>query len=250
MQARLYAIPASNATMTAQLALERKQIPFERIDQLPVLHRIAMRLRGFEGSTVPGVIVDGRKVHGSSSILRALDELVPEPRLYPADPEALAAVQEAVSWGEHMYQRTARNLLPYSLLRRPEAVASLLQGASMPLPTQLVVRVSKPAIWLNAQIFSSKEDTVRFRLSELPGMIDRVDELIADGVLNADEPGAADLMIAPTTRAFLWWEDLRPLLEGRPAAQHARRLAPRFDAEIPPVLPPHIASVGSAPSSR
>lgn len=237
MQARLYAIPASNASMTAHLALERKQIPFERIDQLPVLHRIAMRARGFDGGTVPGVIVDGRRVHGSSSILRALDEFVTEPRLYPADPKARAAVEEAVSWGEHVYQRTARNLLPYSLLRRPEAVASLLEGASMPLPTQLVVWVSKPALWINSQIFSSKEPTVRLRLSELPGMLDRVDELISQGVLYADEPGAADLMIAPTTRAFLWWEDLRPLLEGRPAAEHARRLAPGFDAEIPLVLP-------------
>jgi glutathione S-transferase len=237
MRARLYAIPASNAAMTAQLALERKQIPFQRIDQLPLLHRIAMRVRGFEGSTVPGVVMDGRKVHGSSSILRALDDLVPEPRLYPTDPATRAAVAEAVSWGEHVYQRTARNFLPYSLLRRPDAVASLLEGASMPLPTPLVVRVSKPAIWINSQIFSSKEATVRLRLSELPGMLDRVDELISQGVLNADEPGAADLMIAPTTRTFLWWEDLRPLLEGRPAAEHARRLAPGFDAEIPPVLP-------------
>ena len=68
-------------------------------------------------------------------------------------------------------------------------------------------------------------------------MFDHVDELIATGVLNAEEPGAADLMIAPSTCALLWWEELRPLLEGRPAADHARRVVPRFPGEIPPVFP-------------
>jgi glutathione S-transferase len=109
-----------------------------------VLHRIAMRVRGFEG-TVPGVVVDGRKVHGSSAILRALDDLVPEPRLYPTDPAGRAAVAEAVSWGERVYQRN---------------------------------------------------------------------ELISQGVLNADEPGAADLKIAPTTRAL-------PVVGGSPPAARA-----------------------------
>jgi glutathione S-transferase len=116
--ARLYAIPASNAVLAAQLGLERKGIPYRRIDQLPVLHRITMRMRGFDGTTVPGLIVDGRKIHGSRAILRALDELGPEPRL-----------------------------------------------------------------------------------------------------------------------ALLWWEDLRPVLEGRPAANHAMALAPRSPGQIPPVFP-------------
>lgn len=237
MQATLYGIPASNAVLTAQLALDRKQIPYRRVDQLPVLHRITMRVRGFERSTVPGLAIDGRKIHGSTAILRTLDELAPEPRLYPEDPQRRPAVEEEVAWGEHVYQRTLRYLLPYSLLRRPRAVASVLKGARMSLPTGLVVAVSKPAVYVNSLIQSSNAVTVRQKLGELPGMFDHVDELIERGVLNADEPGAADMMIAPTTRAFLWFEDLRPALDGRPAAEHARRLAPRFDAVIPLVLP-------------
>jgi hypothetical protein len=34
------------------------------------------------------------------------------------------------------------------------------------------------------------------------------------------------------------WEDLRPLIEGRPAAEHARRLVPHYPGAIPPVFPP------------
>jgi glutathione S-transferase len=237
MQAKLYGIPASNAVLTAQLALERKQIPYRRIDQLPVLHRITMRLRGFEGSTVPGIALDGRKVHGSAAILRMLDEAAPEPRLYPEDPERRATVDEAVEWGERIYQRTVRYLLPYSLLRRPGAVPTLLSGSRLSLPTGIVLRLAKPSVYVNSLINASNESTVRQKLGELRGMFDHVDELIGSGVLDAARPGAADLMIAPSTRAFLWWDDLRPALEGRPAAEHARHLAPNFEGEIPPVFP-------------
>jgi glutathione S-transferase len=238
MQVKLYAIPASNAVMAAQLALERKGIPYKRVDQLPVLHRITMRLRGFEGSTVPGMAVNGRKVHGSRAIMRTLDELEPDPRLYPEDADQRAKVEEAVAWGEHVYQRAFRFLLPYSLLRRPEAVAEVLSDAQMSVPTSLVVRISKPAIYTNSLLNSSNDSAVRSTLANLPGMLDRVDALIGEAILNAEEPGAADAMIAPTTRALLWWEDLQPLIEGRPAAEHARRLVPHYPGAIPPVFPP------------
>jgi glutathione S-transferase len=238
MQVKLYAIPASNAVMAAQLALERKGIPYKRVDQLPVLHRITMRLRGFEGSTVPGLVVNGRKVHGSRAIMRTLDELSDEPCLYPEDAGQRAKVEEAVAWGEDVYQRAFRFLLPYSLLRRPEAVAEVLSDAQMLVPTGIVVRISKPALYANSLLNSSNESAVRSTLARLPGMLDRVDALIGEGILDAEEPGAADAMIAPTTRAWLWWEDLRPLIEGRPAAEHARRLLPHYPGAIPPVLPP------------
>jgi glutathione S-transferase len=106
------------------------------------------------------------------------------------------------------------------------------------LPTAVAVRTAKPTIFLNAQLNSSNEVSVRRKLAELPAMFDHVDALIEDGVLNGDEPGAADLMIAPSTRAFLWWDDIRPVLEDRPAAEHARRVVPRYPGQIPSVFPP------------
>jgi glutathione S-transferase len=238
VQARLYAIPASNAVLTAQLALERKRIPFRRIDQTPVLHRILMRIRGFKGSTVPGLVIEGRKVHGSRAILEALDAVKPEPRLFPEDPAARAEVGNALAWGEDVYQRSVRTLLPYSLLRSSwQTIATILEDSLLITPTSVMARTGKPAVFINSLLNGSNEDSVCRCLSELPAMLDLVDELIAKGVLNADEPGAADVMIAPTTRAFMWWEQLRPLVDGRPAAEHARRVAPRFPGDIPAVLP-------------
>ena len=37
--------------------------------------------------TVPALRIDGEKVQGSRAIMRRLDELVPEPPLFPSDPD-------------------------------------------------------------------------------------------------------------------------------------------------------------------
>ena len=235
---KLYGIPASNAVLTVQLALEHKGIEYRRVDLLPVLHRIGMPLRRFGGLTVPGIVIDDRKVHGSIASLRALDELRTGPPLFPADPLRRREVESAVSWGEESYQPLVRRLLPYSLLRHPKAVGSVLEDAHMIVPGGLVARVARPAVFANSRIHRSNEPHVRRLLGDLPPMLDRVDAWIASGMLDADDPGAADFMIAPSTRALMWFEDLRPVVDGRPAGEHALRLAPGYRGSIPPVFPP------------
>jgi glutathione S-transferase len=128
--------------------------------------------------------------------------------------------------------------LPYSLLRRPSAVGSLLEGSRTIIPPGVLARIAGPAIFANSRIHRSNEQGIRKMLADLPGMLDRVDAWIASGLLNADDPGAADFMIAPSTRALMWFEDLRPVVEGRPAAGHAMRIAPRYSGDIPAVFPP------------
>jgi glutathione S-transferase len=234
---KLYGIPASNAVLTVQLALEHKGIDYRRVDLLPVFHRIGMPLRRFGGVTVPGIVIDGRRVHGSLASLRALDELRTGPPLFPADPLRRREVENAVGWGEENYQPIARRLLPYSLLRRPRAVGSLLADSRTLIPASVLSKTAAPALFANSRIHHSNADHVRRMLGELPPMLDRVDAWIAAGLLDADDPGAADFVIAPTTRALMWFEDLRPAIEGRPAAEHALRIAPRYPGAIPAVFP-------------
>src|SRR5689334_613464 len=234
---KLYGIPASNAVLTVQLALEHKSIEYRRVDLLPVIHRIGMPLRRFGGVTVPGIVIDGRRVHGSLASLRALDEQRTGPPLFPADPLRRREVENAVSWGEENYQPVTRRLLPYSLLRRPRAVSSLLQDSRTLIPASVLSKTAAPALFANSRIHHSNEDHVRRMLGELPAMLDLVDSWIGTGLLDADDPGAADFMIAPSTRALMWFEDLRPAIEGRPAAEHALRVAPRYAGAIPAVFP-------------
>jgi glutathione S-transferase len=92
-----------------------------------------------------------------------------------------------------------------------------------------------------ARYFAGKahadDATVREDLAALPRLLDRVDALIADGTIDAEPPNAADCQIGTSVRVFLAFDDLRPLVENRPAADLAFRLLPEYPGPVPPVLP-------------
>jgi len=56
--------------------------------------------------------------------------------------------------------------------------------------------------------------------------------LIADGTIGQDDPNAADFQIGTTVRVFLAFEDLAPLVEGRPAAALAKRILPEYPGPV------------------
>ncbi len=64
--------------------LELKGVEYELAEVLPGTQRMYLRLAGFRGGTVPALKLDGRRVQGSRSIARALEQLRPEPSLFPA----------------------------------------------------------------------------------------------------------------------------------------------------------------------
>src|SRR3954467_7038860 len=99
MDLKLYVIPGSHPCATVEAALDLKGLPYERVDLLPGLAAVAQLAR-FGRRTVPGLVGDSYQVSGSRLILRPLDGLRAEPRLYPGDP----AVDEAERWGDEDLQ--------------------------------------------------------------------------------------------------------------------------------------------------
>ena len=72
-------------------------------------------------------------------------------------------------------------------------------------------------------------------LAELPGHLDHVDALLADGTIGGERLNAADWQIGTTVRMLLAFEDVGALVAGRPAEAHARRVQPDYPA-IPAAL--------------
>ena len=68
-------------------------------------------------------------------------------------------------------------------------------------------------------------------------LLDKVDALIESGVVNGERPNAADFQIAPSIGLAMTPDDLRPLIEKRPAGDLARRFVPDYPGKMPPVLP-------------
>ena len=237
MRAKLYSLSLSHPSHAARLMLERKGIEYELVDELPGFHPLQLRLAGFRGGTVPALKIEGRRVQGSREIARALDEIQPEPRLLPLDPERRRAVVEAERWGEQVLQPVPRRMFRWGATRSQTVrrwVAADVVG--MPAPT-VMAAANLPVAWAMARKCGAGDDTVRADAASLPDLLDRVDRLIADGTIGGPEPNAADYQIAPTVRVLLAYEDLRPALEVRPAAELAMRLLPSYPEPIPSFLP-------------
>src|SRR3954467_1117071 len=174
MDLKLYVIPGSHPCATVEAALDLKGLPYERVDLLPGLSAL-MQLARFGRRTVPGLEVDGYKVSGSRLIMRTLDGLQPEPRLYTGDP----AVEEAERWGDADLQDAARAIIVYAMSKRPDAGDSFTAGANLPqLPAPVTTQATRA--WFGAELrfmLGGPSATERW-LGELPGMLDHVDALI------------------------------------------------------------------------
>jgi len=237
VHATLYSLKVSHPSVAVHLMLERKRID-HRIRQVsPGLHPLVVRLAGFPANTVPALTLDGDRIQGSTSISRALDELVPEPPLFPADPERRRAVEEAEAWGESELQPVPRRMYRWGLVRNRHLRRRLAEVSGMPAPG-LVAATNGPLAASFAAAIGADDERIRRDLQELPGKLDRVDALTAEGVIGTDEPNAADYQIATTVRVLMSFADLRPMIERRPAGELALKLVPRWPDEVPPFLPP------------
>ncbi len=237
MKAKLYSISVSHPARAAGLMLRYKGVETEIVDIPPGNQRWLLRLRGFDEMTVPALEIDGQKVQGTLAISQALEELVPEPPLFPADPQQRAAVEAAERWGEAALQPVPRNIFRWAVTRDPELRLALAKMTGLPAPT-LAARLTKPLGWYFSRVISgSTDESIRADLTNLPMLLDRVDELIAADVIGGEQPNAADFQIATSVRVLLGFPQLRPLVESRPAAELALRIAPDFGREVPLKLP-------------
>ena len=237
MSVKLYSLRVSHPSVAAHLMLERKRISHRVVNIQPGLHPVVVRSAGFPGITVPALELDGRRIQGSLAISRALDEVAPDPPLFPPDAEQRRAVEEAEAWGEGRLQAVPRRMYRWGLSRNRELRRRLIEVSGMPAP-DLTASLNGPLARMFAAMIGADDDAVRRDMGELPGKLDHVDALIEDRVIGTGEPNAADFQIAATVRVMLSFHDLRPMIEGRAAADLALAVVPDWPDEVPSFLPP------------
>src|ERR1700742_760839 len=203
MAVTLYAIPISNPSNAARAMLAYKGIAHRLVKFPPGFHPWLIRAVGFPGQTVPALDVDGVLVQHSLLISRLLDDLDSRRPLFPADPGARLAVEEAEAWGESVLQHMPRRILRWALTVRPELRPWLAaEVLLLPLP-DLQARVSKPIPVKLAAMAEANAATARASVEQLPAALDRVDALIAAGVIgDPGAPNAADFQILASVRAL------------------------------------------------
>lgn len=236
MAVRLYGLAVSHPSYSARLMLEHKGLDHRVSNLLPGFHPLQLRAAGFRRATVPALEIDGRRVQGSREISRALDQLVPEPALFPAGSDTRRAVEEAERWGEQELQEALRRIFRWATAHRQAVRRWLGEIVGLPAPG-VAGALNLPVALAFARSSHATDERVRGDLEQLPRLLDRVDELIETGVIGGGRLTAADFQIAPSVRLLMAFPQLRPNIEGRPAGRLATRLLERIPEPVPAELP-------------
>jgi glutathione S-transferase len=246
--ATLYVIPGSHACATAILTLRHKRVEHRTVELPTGMHPLAVRLLGFPGhpqpirsvdgrahralarldrlGTVPALRWDGRRIQTNAAIAAFLEQVVPDPPLYPADPARRTAVEDAARLGDEPLQMAARRTVLAAgagglgaLHRRGGAgrLGPLLARGPVRrrIVSEIAARISFRAAGRDAQL-----------LAELKLLLDRLDVLHQQGVIGAREPNAADFAIAPSLALLDYRLDLREELRAHPCFALVERLLP------------------------
>jgi glutathione S-transferase len=234
----LYTTPGSHPGEAALAMLRYKGIEFKRRYLVSVAAKLQLRAMGFPGTTVPAMKIDGRRVQTSREISRELDRVQPEPPLFPADPEQRAAVEEAERWGDEELQHPVRQTALWAISKDKKSIRSFLQGVRLGMPVWMAAPLAPTIVSFSARLNGATEEAVRADLAALGPLFQHVDDLIESDTIGGEQLNAADFQIAASLRLAMALDDLRPLIESRPAGQLALRVIPEHPGRVGPTLPP------------
>jgi len=218
--ATLAAPPVSPGATAVETALRLKRVEYKRVALWgPV-------------DAVPGPCLElgGETVRGSGAALAWLDARVPEPPLFPADPDERARVEEAERFGSATLQPLALRILFATLRRRPRAFASYSGSALARIGARLA---GAAVVAYSAGHVGADDMTVRNDVRALEPLLATVDAWCEEGIVGNEPPNAADLAIAAPVRLLLTIGDIRPVVSGTRAAALALRVLPAHPGRAP-----------------
>jgi glutathione S-transferase len=235
MKLKIYRVPGSHPCEAVIRAAKIKGIDYKLVDLLPAMHHLRMSAE-FGAGTVPAIkIYDGsgrpRKVQTTVKCLRAIEALVPEPPLYPAAAEQRERVLEAEAWGVGEFQDAVRRLIWVAMKNNPRAMFSFEN--ELRTPTTLLRPFARPTIWTARRLNDATDVRAEADLAALPGQLDEIDAMVAEGTIGGAAPNAADLAVLSSLWLLRAAADLRQLIDSRPCGRKTRELFGEAPGEIP-----------------
>ena len=241
----LYAIPASHPCFAVEEQLKLKQLPY-KVVELPMFVSKLHQKVVFGRSTVPAIKVNGVRVVGSHEIPHVLDSLVPEPRLFPADPADRARIEEIDQWGDDVLQSIARHVSLAAAASDPVVAMSYQQGAKFAVPAPIAKTLGPTIVGVYKKTLGASDDQVRTDIAQLPEALNKVDAWINEGLLGQATPNAADLQIGSSIALLQTVEDLAPIFAGHCAVKLGERFRKYNKGHAPTgSLPPEWLAVAT-----
>jgi glutathione S-transferase len=231
---KLYVILGSHACRAGMLMLDHKGVEYRLIEIPTGLQAPVLRAKRFPGRTVPALSLEGRRIQTNRHIARFLEELKPEPRLFPDDPELRSEVEEAERFADANLQTAARRLVLAAGKRDLATLADHADSGRLgPILARSRRRRARIMRIAATYLFKITDETEALDLAAVPGMLDRIDAWIEAGVLNGAELNGADFQTAPSLCLLAYRRELRPAVERRRAWELVDRVLPTR-----PVTPP------------
>ncbi|MFN8612175.1 MAG: glutathione S-transferase [Vulcanimicrobiota bacterium] len=202
---QLLTFAPSHFSEKARWALDRTGLAYRERRLTPGLHRFLLRRAG-AGNSVPALILPGRVLKDSCSILQFADEhLKPENRLYPEEPQLRQRVQEY----EHRVGRELGLSVPrwayFYLLPRKDLMLQLflpgvsrIQGALFRILFPLIRAVMRRGLGINGEAALRMQQRINAHFEE-------AGEILQAGgrYLFGDRFTAADLSLAALAAPLL-----------------------------------------------
>ena len=188
MVVRLHLIPFSTNVERVALALAHKRLDAQAVEHDPADRTAIRELSGQD--LVPVIEHEGRVIADSPAILEYLDELRPDPPLYPPEPARAAEMRTFVDWFNQVWKRSP-NLIAHEASREAPDEARIgrhaaLMGAALDRFEALLTG--------RAYLFGdapSAADFTAFPFLKYAARIDPSDDELFHRVLNEHQPLAA-----------------------------------------------------------
>ena len=187
MRATLWHIPISHYNEKARWALDWKGIEHTKRAPTPGAHMaVALWLTRGRHSTFPVLQIDGRTIGDSSAIIAALDEIQPEPRLIPEEPDERARALELEEFFDEQVAPHLRLLAFHEMRRDPAALGrftrTLLPARLADSETALAGATRFSGLFAQARYRVADEDAAAEARAKTIAAVDRLDaELEASG---------------------------------------------------------------------
>jgi len=198
---RLLQLRNSVFSEKARWALDYKAVPYQEVNLPPGMHTLILRVRGW-GTTVPVLLTAGDALPDSTEIIARLEELRPDPPLYPKDQSSLrCALALEEFFDEHCGHEVRRVGLDEMLDDSRSFRARMLAGE--PRVVRGVARVARPMVKRQvrrrygiapASVDAARE-TVRTALDRVEAQLQPSGYLVGDRFSVADLTAAA--LLAP-----------------------------------------------------
>jgi glutathione S-transferase len=214
----LWQFRASHYNEKVRWALDWKGIAHERRTLLPGWH--VPRVLWMTGQQqVPVLVIDRKAIADSSHIIETLEDMRPDPPLYPADPAARRRALELEDFFDEQLGPHGRRAFFVAIIDQTDFLVDIF-GRDEGALTRSLYRTSFPLtrIAMRAAMGLSDDGAARSR-TKVVAALDRIEaELQPSGYLVGDRFSVADLTAAALLSPLLWPPEYSYPMPPMPAA--------------------------------